>query len=257
MVREKPAVDTVHHKTHEMRGASPSPHYRNICTRTRSCVPRRHAPGAYLLVRIPKKDCLGKSRSQNSPLKQCDDDYLFRHPSLTILSPLSRFLSAPTESESRERARAERRVCIIASARRRRLSFCAFRGARSTPRKATSRRQAALHDVVEEERKPFSLLYLRARRAATTIPSLCLFFSLCAPSPRPKHGPFLNPPRPTLLLFFPLLFFHSAVGGGKNCGAASRGWVRESHSSNVCNPPRRSNSCGLERVCVCGRHMAI
>jgi len=65
---------------------------------------------SYLLVRILKKDCLLKTRSQNSPslLKQCY--YLFSHPSLIILSPLSRFLSAPTEYYFSLRA-SERAAC--------------------------------------------------------------------------------------------------------------------------------------------------
>lgn len=100
------------------------------------------------------------------------------------------------------------------------------------------------------EKTLFTLNICARGAAATTIPSLCLFFSLGAPSPRPKHGPFLNPPRPTLLLFFPLLFFHSAECGRRKKKSDQR--VGAAECKCVIMQPARRDS----RECATGAERA-
>jgi hypothetical protein len=176
-----------------------------------------------------RKTVLAKADLKTALSSSATTTIFFATPLLQFY-PLSRDFFLPLRSELRARASERSGVCVLLRARRR-LSFCVrLPRAPAQPREkqATSprRRQAALSTTSWKRRENPFHSYICARRCNNNSLPLSVLFLGCAPSPRPKHGPFLNPPRPTLLLFFPLLFFHSVDRGRRKKNAIERGWVR-------------------------------
>jgi hypothetical protein len=174
-VHEKPADGrTLHITKYIDNPIHPSPHYTSARDTQAAGVPRSTARAPTFWFGFRRKTVLAKADLKTALSSSATTTIFFATPLLQFY-PLSRDFFLPLRSE-RSSERAERRVCIIASAAAA-LFLCAFRARQLNPEKSdfAAPASSALHDVVEEERKPFSLLYLRAALQQQFPPSVCSF----------------------------------------------------------------------------------